>query len=390
MPQPKVLIVDDDAHIRDVLSDVLSGEPYTLLEAADGQQALELANKELPDLILLDIMMPGMDGSLILRKLKKEEKTRAIPVIVITALNLDTQISACLDDGAVDHICKPFSSMVVRSRVRAALRNRTQTGGYKLPAAKTGRVLGFIGAKGGVGTTAVAVNVALSLLQTKAKKTVALAEIRSHAGTVAAQLGASSSLNTENLLRQEQPGEIEPQMLSRFLTHHPTGLQLLLAPPDMDDEQEITAQRAEEIVKGLAAMADFVVLDIPKHPCKVAKATLRLCDFVALVVEMESTCLAAAPAMLKAMDSWGVGGPLVRVVLVQHIIPDTSVMSVGHARDSLACPLVGVIPPAPELCARALRVGSPLVISEPDSMCATALAELAEHLTAENVPVLTF
>ena len=388
MPQAKVMIVDDDEHIREVLSDVLSGEPYAILEADDGQQALELAGKELPDLILLDIMMPGMDGSLILRKLKKDEKTCDIPVIVITALNLDTQISACLDDGAVDHICKPFSSMVVRSRVRAALRSRAHTAGDKLPAAQQGRVLGFIGAKGGVGTTTVAVNVALALLKTK--KTVALAEVRSHAGTVAAQLGASSSLNTEPLLRKEQLVEINPRTLSRFLTHHPTGLQLLLAPPEMDEEREITTQQAEEIVKGLAAMADFVILDIPTHPCNVAKATLRLCDFVGLVVEMESTCLAAAPAMLKAMDTWGVGGSLVRIVLVQHMVPDNSVMSVGHARDALACPLVGAIPPAPESCARALRVGSPLVISEPDSLCAAALVELAEHLSAENVPVLTF
>ena len=71
------MIVDDDVNSRAVLCDVLGGEPYTLLEAADGQRALELANNELPDLILLDIMMPGMDGNLILHKLK--EKGRLAP-----------------------------------------------------------------------------------------------------------------------------------------------------------------------------------------------------------------------------------------------------------------------------------------------------------------------
>ena len=120
------MIVDDDANSRAVLCDVLGGEPYTLLEAADGQQALELANKELPDLILLDIMMPNMDGGLVLHKLKEQEKTRAIPVIMVTVLNSDTHVFVCLNDGAADHICKPFSSMVVRARVRAALRSRSQ------------------------------------------------------------------------------------------------------------------------------------------------------------------------------------------------------------------------------------------------------------------------
>jgi len=390
MLQPKVLIVDDDASIRTVLRDVLSGEPYTLLEAADGQQALQLADSEQPDLILLDIMMPGMDGDLILRKLKEQEKTRSIPVIMVTALNLDTQISTCLDDGAVDHIGKPFSGMVVRSRVRAALRSR---GSHILaaeetpPPAKEGKVLGFIGVKGGVGTTTVAVNVALALLKTE--KTVAVAEIRAHAGTIAAQLGVSSSLNTGPLLQNERPGDINPRSLNRFLTHHPTGLRLLLAPPDMDEEREISGQQAEEIVKGLAGMADYVVVDIPVDPPKVAKAAVQCCHFVTLVVELESTCVATTPAMLKALDSWGVGGSLVGAVLVRHI-PDTSSMTVGYVRSHLTCPVIGVIPPAPDLCAGALRSGSPLVLSEPDSVCAAALGDLAERLAMDHVMTLAF
>ena len=126
MPQPKVMIVDDDANSRAVLCDVLGGEPYTLLEAADGQRALELASKELPDLILLDMMMPKMDGNLVLHKLKEQEKTLAIAVIMVTALNSGMQVSVCLNDGAVDHICKPFSSMVVRARVLRGPASRSQ------------------------------------------------------------------------------------------------------------------------------------------------------------------------------------------------------------------------------------------------------------------------
>jgi DNA-binding response OmpR family regulator len=122
------MIVDNDANCRTILCDVLEGESCTLLQAADGQQALDLANKELPDLILLDIMMPGIDGIDVLHKLKEQERTRDIAVIMITAFSLDSQVSACLDDGAADHICKPFSSVVVRSRVRAALRARGQRG----------------------------------------------------------------------------------------------------------------------------------------------------------------------------------------------------------------------------------------------------------------------
>ncbi|MGA2031849.1 MAG: response regulator [Thermoguttaceae bacterium] len=124
MDQPKVLIVDDDDKNRGVLCDALDGEPYRLLEAVDGQQALDIADKEQPDLILLDVLMPGLDGIATLQKLKADDRTRHIPVIMVTALNLDTQVSMCLDQGAIDHIAKPSSNLVVRARVRAVLQNR--------------------------------------------------------------------------------------------------------------------------------------------------------------------------------------------------------------------------------------------------------------------------
>jgi DNA-binding response OmpR family regulator len=131
MPRPKVLIVDDDANSRTVLCDALSCESYTLLEACNGEQALETANRELPDLILLDIMMPGMDGDLVLHKLKQQRQTCSIPVIMITALSKDVQISACLNDGAMDYICKPFSNLVMRARVFAALCTRSLHSGNR-------------------------------------------------------------------------------------------------------------------------------------------------------------------------------------------------------------------------------------------------------------------
>ena len=91
---------------------------------------------------------------------------RHIPVIMVTALNMDSQISLCLDGGAIDHIVKPFSGLVVRARVRAALRNHPSASAEN-QALKPGKVIGFIGAEGGAGTTTTAVNVALALSRRK-------------------------------------------------------------------------------------------------------------------------------------------------------------------------------------------------------------------------------
>ena len=124
MYQHKVLIVDDDDNNRGVLCDALGGEPYRLWEAVDGRQALEIAKKELPDLVLLDVLMPGLDGIATLQKLKADGRTARIPVIMVTVLDRDAKVSQCLNEGAIDHIAKPFSNLVVRARVRTVLQNR--------------------------------------------------------------------------------------------------------------------------------------------------------------------------------------------------------------------------------------------------------------------------
>ncbi len=126
MHPAKILIVDDEASVRTLLrytlsNDTQNNEPYTLLEASDGEQTLEIADRELPDLILLDVMMSGLDGLDVLRRLHSGSGPAPIPVIMVTALNQDVQISTCLDAGAVDHITKPFSPLVVQARVRAVL-----------------------------------------------------------------------------------------------------------------------------------------------------------------------------------------------------------------------------------------------------------------------------
>lgn len=117
-----VLIVDDEKHNRNLLTELL-GEDYRLILAKNGEQALERARAHLPDLILLDVLMPGMDGYAVLRQLKHDDATRDIPVIFITALDSTIDEEKGLELGAVDYIAKPFHPPIVRVRVRNHLQS---------------------------------------------------------------------------------------------------------------------------------------------------------------------------------------------------------------------------------------------------------------------------
>ena len=114
----KVLIVDDQAENVQMLMQALKAD-YALVAARNGEKALQLAHrKPQPDLILLDVMMPGMDGHEACRRLKDDPATQEIPVIFITSLSEAADEAKGLDLGAVDYITKPFNPDLVRARVR--------------------------------------------------------------------------------------------------------------------------------------------------------------------------------------------------------------------------------------------------------------------------------
>ena len=118
--RPRLLLVDDEPTNLQVLRHVLQAD-YRLLFATDGARALQVAREQLPQLILLDIMMPGMDGYAVCRALKADPATAGIPVIFITALNDSQDETAGFDVGGVDYLTKPVSPPVVRARVRTRL-----------------------------------------------------------------------------------------------------------------------------------------------------------------------------------------------------------------------------------------------------------------------------
>lgn len=115
----KVLIVDDEANIVDILKANLERDGYTTLEAYDGETALELGLKENPDLILLDCMLPGIDGFDVCRKLREQT---SVPIIMLTAKSEEIDKVLGLELGADDYITKPFSVREVMARVKAQLR----------------------------------------------------------------------------------------------------------------------------------------------------------------------------------------------------------------------------------------------------------------------------
>jgi DNA-binding response OmpR family regulator len=119
-----VLVAEDDDDIRALVVYRLERSGYEVVEARDGEEALRLAAERQPDLAILDVMMPKLDGYEVTRRLRKDDATSRLPVILLTARTQDSDVSRGFDAGADDYIRKPFSPEELRARVQAILGRR--------------------------------------------------------------------------------------------------------------------------------------------------------------------------------------------------------------------------------------------------------------------------
>lgn len=125
MAKHSILIVDDEPDIVELVSYNLKKEGYSVRSASSGEEGLKAAKSDVPDLIVLDLMLPGVDGLEVCRLLKADPKTGAVPVLILSAKGGEADVVAGLELGADDYVTKPFSPRILLARVKATLRKRS-------------------------------------------------------------------------------------------------------------------------------------------------------------------------------------------------------------------------------------------------------------------------
>lgn len=382
-PAVKVLLVDDEPDILRLLSFALQAEGYQVITALNGLDALKYVRQERPDIVILDVMMPGMDGFEVCNELRSKPETAGLPIIMLSALGQVADRVRGLRAGADDYVPKPVNLEELSARIAAVLSRAQRPASTTTAAAPTttARVLGLIGAKGGVGTTTIALNLAALLAQQK--KMVILAELRGFYGTLAAQLKWTPS-DTLAQLTNLPAEQIDERAVTARLFATNFGVRILFGPQRVEEFHEPSADAVRALLRQLSRMADYVVLDLPPRAAPGIEAAARACDQVSVVLEPEATCVQAARMMMEVLKTWGVSGSLVSVI-ISNRSGMTSGANLRDIRNQLGCEVVGVVPFASEACTASLNQGLPLAVYRPDNIAAMTLKEMASRLAVSPV-----
>lgn len=379
----KILIIDDDLDTLRLVGLMLQKQGYQIAAAGGGQQGLELAFGDTPDLILLDVMMPMMDGYEVARRLRANENTAGVPILMFSAKSqLDDKVTG-FEAGADDYLTKPTHPTELQAHVKALLArsNKGKTGSlvagpaYGQPA----YMIGVLAGRGGLGVTTVALNLA-ALLRKKANTDVIFAEFRPGQGVLAADLRLSKENGLTELLTMPN-NDITSQAIRERLAVHSCKVDFLVASPRPRDGVLINnIQQFEVILSRLNYMATFVVVDLGVGITPLNQRLLAKFNEIFVVAEPFENSLQLSRALLEDLVGLDIDKQRVRLILNYRL--REAQLSIAQAQDRIGYQVETTFSPAPELMWQAIRMQTPAVLAQPDSLTAQQFHTLANKIEA--------
>lgn len=375
----KILIIDDDVDTLRLVGLMLQRQGYQISAATNGEQGLAKAWEEKPDLILLDVMMPDMDGYEVTRQLRKNPATTATPILMFTAkTQLDDKVTG-FEVGADDYLTKPTHPSELQTHVRALLARSGQKDSGKAPEPEQqdGYVIGVLSARGGLGVTSVASNLAAGIY-TRTQTDVILAELTPGQGTLGMDLGASTAQKNLNEILAGSPAEITREKVQTTLLPHITGLKLLLASENPGDVHLISqVDNYEKLVSRLAGLGQFIILDLGVGLPPFVQRLLSLCHERIVVVEGMPNTIRHTKLLIDEIVALGVDRKGVTAVLNNRIRSESQ-MAWTEVQDKLGHPIATTLTPAPELFLQAVRMQSLAVLCQPTNVTAQHFLKIAD------------
>ncbi|HWQ05192.1 MAG TPA: response regulator [Longilinea sp.] len=377
MPE-KILIVDDDLETLRLVGLMLQRQGYQVASAHNGIEALTMARNEQPDLIVLDIMMPDIDGYEVTRRLRLETATTVTPILMFTAKSqVDDKVKG-YESGVDDYLTKPVHPAELVAHIKALLtRVKARTG--PTPSLDRGYTLGVIGAKGGLGVSTLALNLALAFHERTKTGTIA-AELRPSQGTWAIDLKLSNPEGLNNLLRC-RPSDITSNVVEKELIRTTFGVRLLLASSRTRDTDQLNyGPQIEAIIQQLSLMAPFVILDIGTSFNPMLDRILPQLKELIVITEPQPSSVERTRFLIDDLTARGFGKSKLLTVMAINRVRADIVLSAAQMQEKLGQPIAMMIPPAPEQAFHAATRSIPLIEIQKEGLVSQQFFRIADLL----------
>ncbi len=373
----KILIVDDDPDTVEFLKLLLERQGYQTLEAPNGMQALSLAHSEKPDLVILDVMMPDLDGYEVARSLRRHPDTALTPILMFTAKTQVEDKVAGYEAGVDIYLTKPVHPLELQANIKALM---TQKKARTSSGTSQGYLAGVVAASGGLGVSTTTLNLAIAYHQQNKDKVIA-SEMRPSQGSWSQELQLPDSRGLEGLLKLS-PEEITLATVEEQLILTNYGVKLLLASNQSKDIEYANAiAQYESIIQQLIMITPLVLLDIGTSFLPAFDTISDLCNEMVVVTEPNPLSIKKTSHFIEELRSAGFGSAKPLTVIILNRARVEMALSVSQIEEALGCAVALGIPPTPEQAYFAAKNNVPLSWVQKDGLVAQQYNKLAELLS---------
>ncbi len=354
----RVLVIDDSPEILAMLRTFFERRTsHEVMVATNGKSGLAMATEKVPHLALVDVMMPGMDGYEVVRRLRADPKTRSMGIIILTARGQPVDQQAALQAGADMHLPKPVKLEVLADAVETLLQKAK-------PAGKT-IIVPVVGLRGGTGVTTVAVNLAALLQQVGP---TVLWDLSPASGHAALFLGLQPKTHWGVYLR-DTAKPVKP-----LIMQHASGLRVLCAPPVPGLFGWFNAGSAAAVLNSVSADARFVVVDMPPTFDAAVGPILSAAEKVLVITGDDPPAIQTTLATLRILKRWNA-----KVVLAHNATKSSRHLDTRALEQAMRA-TIHVDLPYDSNQRLALSKGVLLAVAKPDSPLIVALKLTVQQL----------
>jgi CheY-like chemotaxis protein len=358
----KALVIDDEASLTAIVKRFLDAAGFETATAGSGPEGLQKAVSMQPDVVIVDIMMPDMDGYEVCRRLRRDPRSARASILVLTARGQPIDKEMAFQAGAEGHMAKPFNGKELVREAQQLLDERSfrgRPGGFQILALRL---------KEGAGATTLIANLAPCLARYKGCLP-AIADLVPGQDAIADRLGLQVRGPWAQWLPNDRDG------LAARLARYESSLFVLPAPSP--GGSPVAPEAAAWVLDTLRGWHDYVLLDTPLNLGSLAPVLLRTSSLVLLVVAPEPAALQQARLSIGAIE--GSGGSSSRVWIVLNMV-QAGDRSWQQAAERLGLPVAVALPWSPEECSRAVAQRMPVVLGQPGSPLAAAFQSLADRI----------